>query len=270
MEDDIKETATTAEPNDKNEPSEWDTMGDKVPFSGDTTGNLELESAAQEVAPEEASNAGEPWEDFPDEYEGVDQSEPDIDGVPQTMWRGERYYLDNIDELGRRDLSTKGHEAIHNRGGKVYTARDKKYASLYAVGTDGVTFYDEPLPVERIPIGVVFRINNGGNHLQATPTAERPESWGPFEGKFREFISEEIPAEDCEVVEIYVMDDFVADDARMSRRGEGFSKYKTGGHVRSDFRRPMEVYRPKDQSELPEIIDKVKKRMAELDEARKK
>ena len=240
-----------------------------MPFPGDTSETAEPK-LNQEKASEKISNAGEPWEGFPDEYDGIDESEPDIDGVPQTMWRGERYYLGNIDELGQRNLSTKGHEAVHNRDGKVYTARDKKYASLYAVGTDGVTFYDEPLPVEQIPIGVVFKINNSNNHLQASPTAEKPESWGPFEGKFREFISDEIPAEDCEVVEIYIMDDFIADDRRIHREGEGFSRYKTGGHVRSDFRRPIEVYRLKDQSEIPGIIEKVKKRMIELDEARMK
>lgn len=251
-------------------PTEWDTLMDEVPFPGDASKAIEPKTD-QEATSESISNAGEPWEGFPDEYDGIDESEPDIDGVPQTMWRGERYYLDNIDELGRRSLSTKGHEATHNRDGKVYTARDKKYASLYAVGTDGVKHYDEPLSAEQIPIGVVFKINNSGNHLHSTPTSENPETWGPFEGKFREFISEEIPAEDCEVAEIYIMDDFIADDPRpFGKHGEGFSKYKTGGHTRSDFRRPAEVYRPKNQSELPEIIEKVKKRIIELDEARKK
>lgn len=250
--------------------TEWDTLVDEVPFPGDASEATEPKSN-QEIESENVSNAGKPWKGFPDEYDGVDESEPDIDGVPQTMWRGERYYLDNIDELGRRNLSTKGHEATHNRDGKVYTARDKKYASLYAVGTDGVKFYDGPLPIEQIPIGVIFKINNSGNHLHSTPTAESPDTWGPFAGRFREFVSEEIPTEDCEVVEIYLMDDFIADDTRpFGKRGEGFSKYKTGGHVRSDARRPTEVYRPKNQSELPEIIDKVKKRMIELDEARKK
>ena len=248
------------------EGSSWDCIKNEVPFAGDTSPKL----VAAESASEEISNAGEPWKDFPEEYEGVDETKPDIDGVPQTMWRGERYYLDNIDELGRKDISTKGHEATHNMNGKVYTARDKKYASLYAVGTDGVTFYDEPLPVEQIPIGVVFKIDNTDNHLHSTATAETPDTWGPFEGKFREFVSDEIPQEDCSVEEIYIMDDFIANDPRFSKNGEGFSKYTTGGHVRSDSRRPMEVYKVKDQSELPSVIDKVKKRMAELDKARKK
>lgn len=258
-----------------NEPSEqspennqWSKLGDEVPFAGNVIKTDNTEQNTAELSSAELSNAGEPWEDFPDDYEGVDNAE-DIDGVPQTMWRGERYYLDNIDELGQRSLSTKGHEALHNQQGKVYTARDKKYASLYAVGTDGVTFYDKPLPVEQIPIGVIFKINNANNHLGSTPTSDTPDSWGPFEGRFREFVSEEIPPEDCEVTDIYIMDDFVANDPRISKNGEGFSQYKTGGHVRSDLRRPMEVYKVKNQSELPAIIDKVKKRMAELDKDRK-
>lgn len=269
MENNIEEITAMAGSDNGSQFEKWDNIGNEVPFPGDVRNGSNSEPVVQETANEDASNAGERWEDFPDAHEGLDDR-PDIDGVPQTMWRGERYYLDNIDELGHRDLSTKGHETTHNRDGKVYTARDKKYASLYAVGTDGVTFYDEPLPVEQIPIGVVFKINNSENHLKAIPTAENPDTWGPFEGKFREFISEEIPAEDCEVVEIYIMDDFVANDVRVSKHGEGFDRYKTGGHVRSDFRRPMEVYRLKDQSELPGIIEKVKKRMAELDAERRK
>lgn len=263
-------TLNTPPSNGEAPPTEWDTLADEVPFPGDTSETAEPK-LNQEKASEKISNAGEPWEGFPDEYDGVDESEPDVEGAPQTMWRGERYYLDNIDELGQRNLSTKGHEATHNRDGKVYTARDKKYASLYAVGTDGVKFYDEPLSIEQIPIGVVFKIDNSANHLHSAPTAESPDTWGPFAGKFREFVSEEIPAEDCEVAEIYLMDDFIADDPRpFGKHGEGFSKYNNGGHMRSDFRRPAEVYRPKNQSELPEIIEKVKKRIIELDEARKK
>ncbi len=52
------------------------------------------------------------------------------------------------------------------------------------------------------------------------------------------------------------MDDFVANDGR--------------GHERSDFRRPMEVFKVKSQSELQEVVEKVKKRMLELDAERKK
>lgn len=230
--------------------SEWDNLGEEVPFSSGNIGSPDAE------VPEDSPNAGEPWVDFPDTLEGIDESEPDIDGVPQTAWRGERYYLDNIDELGQRSLSTKGHEATHNQDGKVYLARDKKYASLYAVGTDGGTWYDDPLPVEQIPIGVVFKINNKGNHLSAEPTSPTPDDWGPFAGKHREFITDEVPAEDCEIQEVYIMDDFIANN------GEGYQ--------RSDFRRPMEVFRVKDQSEVPEIVEKVKNRMAELDTERSK
>ena len=228
--------------------SAWDNLGDEVPFSGGAISEGDKPS-------EKPLNAGEPWTGFPSETEGMNENEPDVNGVPQTAWRGERYYLDNIDELGRRNLSTKGHEATHNRDGKVYLARDKMYASLYAVGTDGVTWYDDPLPVENIPIGVIFKINNSGNHLGAEPTSPEPEDWGPFAGKHREFIADEVPIEDCEVQEIYIMDDFIANDGR--------------GHERSDFRRPMEVFKVKGQSELPEVVEKVKKRMLELDAERK-
>lgn len=37
-------------------------------------------------------NAGEPWTNYPDAMEEIDESEPDINGVPQTVWRGERLY----------------------------------------------------------------------------------------------------------------------------------------------------------------------------------
>ncbi|MBR2710222.1 hypothetical protein IKF02_01125 [Candidatus Saccharibacteria bacterium] len=233
----------------------WDSL-QNIPFSGDVP--PDSPPTEGEVL---SSNAGEPWEGFPDSTEGVDTA-PDVDGAPQTTWRGERYYLDNIDELGKRPLSTKGHEATHNRDGKVYMARDKYYAATYAVGTDGAKFYDEPLPVEQIPIGVILKINNNDNHLHAERTSEEPDT---FSGQFREFITDEVPVEDYEVDEIYIMDDFVADDAPY--RGGG--NYKNSGHVRADFRRPMEVYKIKDQSKLEETIEKVKKRMLELDATRR-
>lgn len=210
-------------------------------------------------------NAGEPWTKYPDEMEGVDESEPDIDGVPQTVWRGERCYLDNIDEIGKRDLSTEGHERSYNRNGQLFLSRDKFYASTYAVGKDGVKWYDEPLPVEEIPIGVVYKIHNQGNHLSASPTDDHPEPFGPFEGKFREFTAEKVPVGSYEVSEIYIMDDFTANEGVLPPD----SPYKHGGHQRSDFRTPMEVYKIKNQAELPDTIKKVKKRMIELDEERK-
>lgn len=216
----------------------------------------------------ERSIIPEPWTDFPDEYEELDESEPDIDGVPQTVWRGERLYLHNLDELNQRAISTKGHERRHNRDGQVYVARDKKYASLYAVGTDGVKFYNGPLPVEEIPIGVVYKINNSNNHLHAHPTHSEPDSIGPFAGKFREFTTTEVPPEDYSVSEIYVMDDFFADGAWLSEPSEPYP-YKHRGHNRSDFRRPLEVYKLRDQADLPQVIDQVKRRMHQLDAERK-
>ena len=194
----------------------------------------------------------EVWTDFPEDTEGID-GRPDVDGAPQTLWRGERLYLSNIDELGRRNITTVGHEAKRNRNGETFCARDKKYASLYAVGTDGVTWYDGELPKEQIPIGVVYRIENTGNNLGALPTDDEPEFFGPFAGKFREFVLKtEIPTGQYSVEEIYIMDDFD----------------QPGGHRRSDFRRPKEVYKVRDQKYLPYIVEAVKRRMDELDKKR--
>lgn len=195
----------------------------------------------------------EAWVDFPSITEGVDER-PDIDGVPQTLWRGERLYLENIDEVGSRSITTAGHEAVHNRQGETYCSRDKKFASLYAVGTDGVKFYDGPLPKEQIPIGVVYKIDNTGNTTGAKPTDDEPEEIGPFAGQFREFITDkEISPESYSVEEIYIMDDFD----------------QPNGHQRSDFRRPREVFKVKDQADLPKVIEAVKTRMEELDQRRK-
>ena len=198
--------------------------------------------------------APEAWTDFPETGEGVDER-PDIDGVPQTLWRGERLYLNNIDSLGTRDISTIGHEDVHNRNGETFCSRDKKLASLYAVGTDGVTFYDGELPVEEIPIGVVYKIDNSNNKVNATPTDEEPDEIGPYAGKFREFTtSDPISPDSYTIDEIYIMDDFD----------------QPNGHTRSDFRRPREVYKVNNMEDLPKIIEAVKKRMAELDQERKK
>lgn len=67
---------------------------------------------------------------------------------------------------------------------------EKNSASLYAVGTDGVKWYDGPLSVDEIPIGVVYKIHNSNNHLEAEPTYDEPEQDGPFPGKIREFITD--------------------------------------------------------------------------------
>ena len=88
----------------------------------------------------------ESWEESLEEVESG--TEPDINGVPQTLWRGERLYLDNIDEVGQRGLSTSGHERHGNNYGALSLARDKNFASKYAISTDGVKFYDGALPKE--------------------------------------------------------------------------------------------------------------------------
>lgn len=72
-------------------------------------------------------------------------------------------------------------------------------------------------------------------------------------GEFREFtLDTEVSAEQYSVEEIYIMDDFD----------------QPGGHRRSDFRRPKEVFKIKDQKDLPAVIEAVKKRMQELDQKR--
>lgn len=213
-------------------------------------------------------NAGEPWTGYPDAMEEINESEPDINGVPQTVWRGERFYLGNIDELGKRELSTTGYERKNNREGELFLSRDKSFASTYAVGKDGVKFYDEPLPIEEIPIGVIYKIDNHDNNLGAVPTDDEPEFFGPFAGKFREFTAKEVPVGSYEISEIQIMDDLVANDRPQTISPD--SPYKFSGHVRSDFRSPLEVYKIKDQSELQATIEKIKKRMIELDEERKK
>ena len=80
--------------------------------------SLEEDNADLETEP--SGYTVEAWVDFPDISEGIDETEPDVNGVPQTIWRGERLYLDNIDELGRRDISTKGYEAKNNRDGQTF------------------------------------------------------------------------------------------------------------------------------------------------------
>lgn len=212
--------------------------------------------AKQARAEKEATLKGytfEKWQGYPDDLEGIDENEPDIDGVPQTLWRGERLFIDNIDEVLDKDMSTKNYARTANRGGEaVYMSRDKYSACTYAVGTDGVKWYDGPLSVDEIPIGVVYKINNSGNHLGAVTTEDEPIDWGPFAGKFQEFITSSVPSKDYEVVEFYIMDDFI----------------QPNGHKRSDVRQPMEVFKVLDQSKLPDIIEAVKKRMKELDSER--
>ena len=98
---------------------------------------------------------------------------------------------------------------------------------------------------------VYHRLYGGAkNCLSASPTDDEPEFFGPFAGKFREFtLKTEVPVGQYSVEEIYIMDDFG----------------QPGGHKRSDFRRPKEVYKIRDQKDLPNVIEAVKKRMDELD-----
>ena len=203
------------------------------------TPEFDQSKALQNKAEKQAEIDGykiESFQDYPDEYEDIDENEEDIDGVPQTLWRGERLFLGNIEERIAENISTVGHERKGNQNGKVFMARDKKFASLYAVGTDGVKWYDGPLSVDEIPIGVVYKIRNSNNHLEAEPTYDEPEQDGPFPGKIREFTTDSIPPEDYEISHFYIMDDFL----------------QPNGHKRSDMRRPIEVIKILDQKKIPE------------------
>ncbi len=99
----------------------------------------------------------------------IDENEPDIDGNPQTLWRGERLYLDNIDQVNKRSLTTADHGRSANMNRKLLMSRDESFANTYAVETDGVKCYDGSLKKEEIPNGAVCRINNKNNHLKPTP-----------------------------------------------------------------------------------------------------
>ena len=172
--------------------------------------------------------------------------------VPEILYRGERVYLNNIDQIGQRDLSTIGHEQLYNQNGKVYLARDKEYATSYAVGKDGVTWYDEPLPKEKIPIGVIYEINNTDNAIAAIPEGEPLPDFpqlGELAGKHREFTADKVPVDRYRVIELQIMNDFI----------------QPNGHRRSDMREILEVFSVNNSEQLPQIIEKVKNRIDELD-----
>jgi len=179
-----------------------------------------------------------------------EQKEP----IPEILYRGERAYLDNIDRIGQHDLSTTGHEQIHNQNGKIYLSRDKEYAENYAIGTDGVVWYDHPLPKEEIPIGVVYKIDNPGNIIDAIPEGDPLPDFigGELAGKHREFTADSIPVGQYEVVELQIMDDFI----------------QPNGHSRSDMRDILESFSVSSPAKLPDVIEAVKNRINELDTER--
>jgi hypothetical protein len=176
-----------------------------------------------------------------------EQTEP----IPETLYRGERVYLNNIDQIGQRDLSTVGHEQTHNQQGKVYLSRDIDYAINYAIGTDGVTWYDHPLAKEEIPIGVVYKIKNPNNIIGAIPEGEALPDFigGELAGKHREFTADSVPAGQYQVAELQIMDDYI----------------QPNGHRRSDMRDILERFTVNDPAKLSEAIQTVKKRIDELD-----
>ena len=209
---------------------------------------------------EEQSFAPEPFEGsefaahLKDDAYGYDTQDllPDLpDETPQILWRGERAYLGNIDQVGQRPLTTAGHERAGNRHGqRLSTSRDKYFAYTYAIGTDGVKFYDQPLSAEEIPIGVIYRINNRDNHLGMSSDDDVD---GYFVKQQREYTTPgEIPAQDYEPTAFILMDDLVQFNQR------------------SDFRRPFEVFPvdhkryQSDKTYLPKLIQAVKKRHLEL------
>ena len=184
------------------------------------------------------------------EQKEKEQQEP----IPETLYRGERAYLGNIDQIGQRDLSTTGHEQTHNQHGKIYLSRDIDYATNYSIGTDGVVWYDHPLPKEEIPIGVVYKIDNPGNIIDAVPEGDPLPDFigGELAGKHREFTADSIPVGQYQVTELQIMDDFI----------------QPNGHSRSDMRDILERFPVSTPAELPDVIEAVKKRINELDAER--
>ena len=179
-----------------------------------------------------------------------EQKEP----VPETLYRGERVYLNNIDQIGQRDLSTTGREQTHNKHGKIFLSRDIDYAINYSIGKDGVTWYDRPLTKEEIPIGVVYKIDNSNNIIGATPEGNpHPELFGgELAGKHREFTADSVPTNQYKVAELQILDDYI----------------QPNGHSRSDMRDILERFTIDDPAKLPEVIEAVKKRIDELDAKR--
>lgn len=174
--------------------------------------------------------------------------------IPETLYRGERVYLNNIDQIGQRDLSTIGYEQTHNQHGKVYLSRDLDYAIHYSVGTDGVTWYDGPLTKDKIPIGVVYKIDNPNNIIGAIPEGDPLPDFigGELAGKHREFTAESIPSDQYQVLELQIMDDYI----------------QPNGHKKSYERDILERFPVDDPAKLPEIIEAVKERIDELDAKR--
>lgn len=186
------------------------------------------------------------------EARAIDQEQ--IEQIPEILYRGERVYLDNIDQIGQRDLSTLEHERTANQYGKLFLSRDINYAINYAIGTDGVVWYDHPLSKEEIPIGVIYEINNSDNIINAVPEGEPLPDFigGELAGKHREFTADFISAKQYKVVEIQIMDDYI----------------QLNGHSRSDMRDILESFNVSDQAELPNVIKAVKQIIYELDAER--
>lgn len=187
--------------------------------------------------------------------ESVAEKIGELLGVPEVLWRGERRYLSNIDQIGKVALSTKDHERKGNQNGRVHMGRDKEFATTYSIGTDGVVWYDGPLSKEDIPIGVVYKIDNTNNIINAIadddPLPDLPEL-GELAGKCREFTTTEVPPEFYTVAEIHIMDDY----------------NQPNGHKRSDFRQILETFVVESPEQLPDVIEKVKARTNELDALR--
>lgn len=174
--------------------------------------------------------------------------------IPETLYRGERVYLNNIDEIGKRSLSTTGFERTSNQDGRVYLCSDKGYAESYSVGTDGKQkWYDGPLTKEEIPIGVIYEIDNSNNSLGVIPDGEPiPDIGSEHDGEYREYTSDSVPADKYKILELQIMDDYV----------------QPNGHTRSDFRSILERFPVDDPSKLPGVVEAIKKRINELDAIR--
>lgn len=175
------------------------------------------------------------------------QETPDI---PDTLYRGERVYIHEMHELGKRALNTVGFEKTHNQDGKLYLSRDEAYATNYAIGTDGVKFYDNILPSESIPVGVTYEVHNPANVLGAEPQGDAADSYfpgHPLHGLHREFTVNNVPPDNYKVKDIHLMDDF---DIQ---------------HVRSDARNIKETIHVDDHKDLDTAIAAARTRFEELE-----
>ncbi len=236
----------------------WSTLG-SVPFSGKLSWskeNLKDPNSVFSGFPVEQDENGyfiERTDDsipkFEDEWKEY-VGEGGEDQVPDVLYRGERVSLADLDFVGTMELSTTGNERNGNSNGKNLSfARDISFAKIYAVGLDGTPeYYDSPLEKDQIPVGVIYRVNNEENIIDAAPDHD-PMPFGEMQGLCREFTIDGhkgINSSQYDVVGFYIMDDYVSP------------------HTRSDERRPMEYFPVENPDKLKAVTERIKNRIDEL------